>query len=160
MSSNYVVEYAKSGRAMCKGCNKPIADKALRLSVQSTKEPEEGAKDHRRFTNNRHIECLTKTVVANGLKVHDSADQFPGMADLTPSDRERVLDIIEKVMAGTWEAPAKADSPAKGKRKSDEHDEGADVEGADTKKKKTVKKGGKKKTKKAANGDDDDEDDY
>ncbi|KAG2444862.1 hypothetical protein HXX76_001600 [Chlamydomonas incerta] len=104
-SSNYVLEYAKTGRSTCKGCNKLIDDKSLRLSVQSTKEPEPGEKDHRRFTNNRHVECLTKVVVANGLKAHGSLDEFPGMEELQPADQERVRNIVDRVLDGTWMAP-------------------------------------------------------
>ncbi|KAG2448573.1 hypothetical protein HYH02_006464 [Chlamydomonas schloesseri] len=166
-TSNYLLEYAKSGRSTCKGCNYPIAHNALRLSVQSNTQPAEGAKDHRRFTNNRHIECLTKTVVNNGNQAHGSVASWPGLNDLQPADKDRVFRIVDEVLAGTWVLPEKGPSPikGKGKRKSDEYDEeggkDVDVHAGDTPKKKAArkspaKKGGKKKG--AASNDD--EDDY
>lgn len=81
--SNIVADYAKSKRSTCKGCNKPIAEKELRLGLKS--------RDPRGFESTKwhHMGCFSGDF--------DSAESIKGFDTLKGADQESLKKLLEDV---------------------------------------------------------------
>merc|ERR1719203_2512572 len=76
--ARYVAEYAKSGRAGCKGCKGKIEQGSLRLGTITA-----GPGDYD-MTAWRHLECQKKP------KNLSSVDEIEGLATLKAEDLEKI----------------------------------------------------------------------
>ncbi|KAL1117298.1 hypothetical protein AAG570_004624 [Ranatra chinensis] len=89
---DYTVEYAKSSRAMCRGCEVKIAKDDVRISKKDFES--EGAKMYGGQERWHHVECFAK--LRDSLEFWESGDKLPGFATLKKEDKDVVLKSLPK----------------------------------------------------------------
>lgn len=92
---DYTVEYAKSSRAMCRGCEVKITKEEVRISKKDFES--EGAKMYGGQDRWHHVECFAK--LRNELQFFESGDALPGFEQLKKEDKETVLKALPKIEA-------------------------------------------------------------
>ena len=97
--ATYVLEYAKSGRSTCKGCDKSISEGHIRLGSVSER-GEHGQ------TYWKHSGCITVKQVQN-IDQQGGITAIDGFASLKQADRA-ALEKFAKALRGETEAMLKA----------------------------------------------------
>lgn len=90
---DFVVEYAKSSRAMCRGCEVKISKGEIRISKKDYES--EGARMYGGQDRWHHVECFTK--LRDELAFYESGENIPGFDLLKSEDKEIVKKALPKV---------------------------------------------------------------
>ncbi|XP_039295821.1 poly [ADP-ribose] polymerase [Nilaparvata lugens] len=105
---DFLVEYAKSSRATCKGCDEKIVKEEVRISKKEYESNE--AKRFGGIPQWHHPECFNK--LRAELEFYASGDQLPGYDSLRDEDKNMIKNLLPKIDvkkedAVDGEAPAK-----------------------------------------------------
>lgn len=90
---DYTVEYAKSSRAMCRGCEIKIAKDEVRISKKDYES--ENARMYGGQDRWHHVDCFVK--LRNELEFFESGEQLPGFETLKKEDKETVKNALPKI---------------------------------------------------------------
>lgn len=95
-SLDFLIEYAKSSRAMCRGCEEKIVKDEIRISKKDF-ESDEGRK-YGGIDRWYHLECFVK--IRTDLEFFDQADSLPGIKTLSKEDQATVKKELPKINNG------------------------------------------------------------
>uniref|UniRef100_A0A7R8Z663 Poly [ADP-ribose] polymerase n=1 Tax=Timema douglasi TaxID=61478 RepID=A0A7R8Z663_TIMDO len=90
---DYSVEYAKSNRAACRGCEEKIAKGDVRISKKDYESAE--ARRYGGLDRWHHVECFTK--LREELEFFDSGDSLNGIKTLLKEDQQKVKQALPKI---------------------------------------------------------------
>ncbi|RZF40692.1 hypothetical protein LSTR_LSTR007983 [Laodelphax striatellus] len=90
---DFLVEYAKSSRATCKGCDEKIVKEEVRISKKEYESNE--AKRFGGIPQWHHPECFTK--LRAELAFFVSGDQLPGFDTLKDDDKNMIKKLLPKI---------------------------------------------------------------
>lgn len=93
--SQFSIEYAKSGRAACRGCEEKILQNEVRVAKMDF-ESDQG----RRYGGIpmwHHLACFAK--LRKDLEFWESGNSLPGFSSLKSSDQEEVCKLLPKITA-------------------------------------------------------------
>ncbi|XP_047370272.1 poly [ADP-ribose] polymerase [Vespa velutina] len=93
LSQDFSIEYAKSSRAMCRGCEEKIVKSEIRISKKDF-ESDEGRK-YGGIDRWYHLECFVK--IRTELEFFDQADSLPGIKTLSKEDQATVKKELPKI---------------------------------------------------------------
>uniref|UniRef100_A0A2Z5U1X2 Poly [ADP-ribose] polymerase n=1 Tax=Reticulitermes speratus TaxID=60591 RepID=A0A2Z5U1X2_9NEOP len=115
---DFTIEYAKSSRSTCRGCEEKIMKDEVRISKKDFES--ENAKMYGGQERWHHVECFAK--LRDELEFWESGDCLPGIKSLKKEDQQLVKERLPKVERK--EKPAdEADGPTPPKKmKSDKED--------------------------------------
>lgn len=102
-SQDFSIEYAKSSRATCKGCEEKIVKDEIRISKKDF-ESMEGRK-YGGIDRWYHLDCFVK--IRTDLEFFDQADSLPGIKALSKEDQATVKKGLPKISNGDAAPPAK-----------------------------------------------------
>ncbi|KAK9500018.1 hypothetical protein O3M35_002931 [Rhynocoris fuscipes] len=119
LMKDFVVEYAKSSRAMCRGCETKIAKGEVRISKKDFES--ENARMYGGQDRWHHVECFTK--LRDELGFFENGDILPGFYTLKAEDQEVVKKALPKIESGTNDA---TDGPTSVKKVKKEEDSASD----------------------------------
>ncbi|EZA56984.1 Poly [ADP-ribose] polymerase [Ooceraea biroi] len=103
VSGDFRVEYAKSNKSTCKGCEEKIIKGETRISKKDYE-----SEEARRFGGlDRwyHVECFVKLRADFGY--YESGDKLPGAKQLSKEDLQNLKDALPKMAAGDVPPPPK-----------------------------------------------------
>ncbi|XP_043286683.1 poly [ADP-ribose] polymerase [Venturia canescens] len=100
---DYTVEYAKSNRSTCVGCEAPIIKGSVRISKKDF-ESEKGVMLNG-IDRWHHLDCFAK--LRNDLCFYDSGDMLPGANSLKEEDLKLVKTTLPKMKAADLPPPPK-----------------------------------------------------
>ncbi|XP_066991017.2 poly [ADP-ribose] polymerase [Anabrus simplex] len=110
---DYTVEYAKSGRAMCRGCEEKILKDEVRISKKDYES--ENARMYGGLDRWHHVECFAK--LRSELQFFETGSVLPGFKTLSKEDQKNVLDKLPKIAEVKKEADGDStDGPTKPKQ--------------------------------------------
>ncbi|KAK5983355.1 Poly(ADP-ribose) polymerase and DNA-Ligase Zn-finger region, partial [Trichostrongylus colubriformis] len=95
------VEYARSSRAMCKGCKNCIGQDSVRMSVREPSRFFDGLQD-----NWFHFACFWKKLKPGKVQINERS--IRGMDVLKWDDQEKVREKIRAFMSGGLGVPAES----------------------------------------------------
>lgn len=101
--TDFSMEYAKSNRSICIGCEAPILKGAIRISKMDY-DSEMGQKLDG-VARWHHLDCFV--TLRSSLEFFDSADALPGFKSLTKEDQKSVKSKIPKMKAADLPPPSK-----------------------------------------------------
>ena len=90
---DFLIEYAKSNRSKCRGCEETIVKGEVRISKKDF-ESEEGKKFDG-IDRWYHVPCFVK--LRNDLEFFGSGASIPGIKSLTPEDQKMVKTSLPKL---------------------------------------------------------------
>ncbi|XP_076248590.1 poly-(ADP-ribose) polymerase [Calliopsis andreniformis] len=93
VSGDFVIQYAKSSRSTCKGCEEKIVQGEVRVSKKDF-ESEEGRR-YGGIDRWHHLECFAK--VRNDLQFYEAGDALPGIKQLSKEDQKKVKSLLPKI---------------------------------------------------------------
>lgn len=93
------MEYAKSNKSTCKGCEEKIVKNEARISKKDF-ESLEGRK-YGGMDRWYHVECFTKLRVELGY--YRKGDELPGINDLSKEDQKSIKTALPKIDQGKEE---------------------------------------------------------
>ncbi|XP_077279950.1 poly-(ADP-ribose) polymerase isoform X2 [Temnothorax americanus] len=102
-SGDFRVEYAKSSKSTCRGCEQKIIKGETRISKKDYE-----SEDARRFGGLdrwHHVECFAKLRPEMGY--YGRGDELPGAKELSKEDRESLKAALPKMTAGDIPPPPK-----------------------------------------------------
>ncbi|KAI4498125.1 hypothetical protein M0802_006611 [Mischocyttarus mexicanus] len=99
-SSDFSIEYAKSSRAMCRGCEEKIMKEEVRISKKDYESDE--ARRYGGLDRWYHLECFVK--LRTELEFFDQADSLAGFKSLSKEDQADVKKKLPKISSDS--APA------------------------------------------------------
>ncbi|XP_011882597.1 PREDICTED: poly [ADP-ribose] polymerase isoform X2 [Vollenhovia emeryi] len=102
-SGDFKVEYAKSSRSTCKGCEEKIVKGETRISKKDYE-----SEEARRFGGMDrwyHVECFAK--LRADLGYYGRGSELPGATDLSKEDREKLEASLPKMAQGDVPPPPK-----------------------------------------------------
>ncbi|PSN54639.1 Poly [ADP-ribose] polymerase [Blattella germanica] len=115
---DFTVQYAKSGRSTCKGCEEKILKDEVRISKKDFES--EGAKMYGGQDRWHHVECFAK--LRDELEFWESGEDLPGIKTLKKEDQAMVkqnLPKVDKKIKSETDGP----SPPKKSKPSKEEEE-------------------------------------
>lgn len=89
---DYTMEYAKSGRAMCRGCENKILKGEVRISKKDF--DDERARMYGPVDRWHHVDCFVKKRAE--LEFFDSGENLPGFFTLSADDKKMVREKLKK----------------------------------------------------------------
>ncbi|EFN84955.1 poly [ADP-ribose] polymerase [Harpegnathos saltator] len=102
-SGDFKVEYAKSSRSTCKGCEEKIIKEEVRISKKDYETDE--AKKYGGIDRWYHVECFAKLRVDLGY--YGEGSELPGIKDLSKEDQETVKAALNKINQDDIPPPVK-----------------------------------------------------
>ncbi|KAK2709146.1 hypothetical protein QYM36_012964, partial [Artemia franciscana] len=90
---DYAVEYAKSSRAACKGCQEKIEKDDIRISKKNY--DSDAAKRYGPHDDWHHVDCFTN--LREDLGFVDSVEVIPGFHALSPDDRKMLKGKLKAI---------------------------------------------------------------
>lgn len=102
-SGDFRVEYAKSSKSTCRGCDEKITKSEARISKKDYESDEA-----RRFGGMDrwyHVECFVK--LRADLGYYGGGDELPGIKELSKEDRENLKTVLPKVSQADMPPPSK-----------------------------------------------------
>lgn len=112
---DFSVEYAKSGRAMCRGCEQKILKDEVRISKKDFES--DAAKRYGGADLWHHVDCFVK--LRDELQYWAAGSELPGITALTKEDQQSVKEKLPKVSPKVVKDEVDGQTPAK-KIKSEE----------------------------------------
>ncbi|XP_015184102.1 PREDICTED: poly [ADP-ribose] polymerase [Polistes dominula] len=92
-SSDFSIQYAKSSRAMCRGCEEKIMKEEIRISKKDFESEE--ARRYGGLDRWYHLECFVK--LRKELEFFDQADSLAGIKSLSKEDQANVKKELPKI---------------------------------------------------------------
>ncbi|XP_050445913.1 poly [ADP-ribose] polymerase [Cataglyphis hispanica] len=102
-SSDFRVEYAKSNKSTCKGCDEKIIKGEMRISKKDYETAE--ARRFGGLDRWHHVECFVK--LRADLGYYGSGDELPGTKELSKEDRNSLKTALPKIAQGDMPPPPK-----------------------------------------------------
>lgn len=102
-SGDFKVEYAKSNKSTCRGCNEKIIKSEIRISKKDYE-----SEEARRFGGLdrwHHVECFAK--LRADLGYYGRGDELSGAKELSKEDRESLKTALPKITEGEIPPPPK-----------------------------------------------------
>lgn len=93
VSSDFSIEYAKSSRAMCRGCEEKILKEEIRISKKDFESEE--ARRYGGLDRWYHLQCFVK--LRKELEFFDQADSLAGIKSLSKDDQANVKKELPKI---------------------------------------------------------------
>lgn len=90
---DFKVEYAKSNRSKCRGCEETIVKGEVRISKLDLESEE--AKRFDGMDLWHHVPCFVK--LRNDLEFYGSGDTIPGIKSLSPEDQQMIKTNLPKI---------------------------------------------------------------
>ena len=90
---DFTIQYAKSNRSMCRGCEEKIVKGEVRVSKKDF-ESEEGRK-YGGIDRWHHLECFAK--IREEFQFYEAGDVLPGVGDLSKEDQAAVKSTLPKI---------------------------------------------------------------
>ncbi|XP_014252361.1 poly [ADP-ribose] polymerase [Cimex lectularius] len=120
---DFKVEYAKSSRAMCRGCDLKLSKGEVRISKKDFES--ENARMYGGQDRWHHVECFVK--LRTNLEFYESGALLPGLNELKAEDQKTVKDALPKI-----DPPAtvkdETDGPPPEKKKKESNSTGENEE--------------------------------
>ncbi|KAK8406811.1 hypothetical protein O3P69_007397 [Scylla paramamosain] len=91
--NDYTIEYAKSGRATCRGCENKILKDEVRISKKDY--DDERARMYGPVDRWHHVDCFIKK--RTELEFYDSGEALPGFFTLSADDKKMVKEKLKKI---------------------------------------------------------------
>ena len=88
-----MIEYAKSSRSMCRGCEEKIVKGEVRVSKKDF-ESEEGRK-YGGVDKWHHLDCFAK--IREEFQFYEAGDVLPGIGNLSKEDQATVKSTLPKI---------------------------------------------------------------
>lgn len=102
-SGDFRVEYAKSSKSTCKGCDEKIVKNETRISKKDYESAE--ARRFGGLDRWHHVECFVKLRVDLGY--YGAGDELPGAKELSKEDRANLKAALPKMTQGEIPPPPK-----------------------------------------------------
>lgn len=102
-SGDFRVEYAKSNKSTCKGCDEKIIKGETRISKKDYETAE--ARRFGGLDRWHHVECFAK--LRADLGYYGSGDELPGVKELSKEDRNSLKAALPKMTQGEMPPPPK-----------------------------------------------------
>lgn len=95
-SGDFKVEYAKSSRSTCKGCDEKIMKGEMRISKKDYESKE--AMRYGGLDRWHHVECFVK--LRADLEYYENGAELLGIKELSKEDQETIKSVLPKMSAG------------------------------------------------------------
>ncbi|KAM0731843.1 Poly [ADP-ribose] polymerase [Formica fusca] len=102
-SGDFRVEYAKSNKSTCKGCDEKIIKDEMRISKKDYESAE--ARRFGGLDRWHHVECFVK--LRADLGYYGSGDELPGTKELSKEDKNSLKTALPKMTQGDMPPPVK-----------------------------------------------------
>ncbi|XP_070152287.1 poly [ADP-ribose] polymerase [Polyergus mexicanus] len=102
-SGDFRVEYAKSNKSTCKGCDEKIIKGEMRISKKDYESAE--ARRFGGLDRWHHVECFVK--LRADLGYYGSGDELPGIKELSKEDKNSLKTALPKMTQGDMPPPPK-----------------------------------------------------
>ncbi|XP_076760551.1 poly-(ADP-ribose) polymerase [Xylocopa sonorina] len=93
---DFLIQYAKSSRSTCKGCEERIVQGEIRVSKKDF-ESEHGKK-YGGIDRWYHLECFVK--IRESLEFYESGDKLPGKDELSKDDQKKLKTVLPQIKSG------------------------------------------------------------